>query len=219
MFIGHFAPALIAAAHPKAPRLGLLFAAAQLVDIGFAALLLTGAEAMRVVPGISAMNPMDLYHMPYTHSLAGTAVWALGFGLIVAATLRNRTAGVIGALVVVSHWLIDWLVHIPDLTLWGSEPRLGLGLWNYPLVAMPLELGCIALGFWWFSRARGGMTRRLWTLLGVLLAVQAVNWFGPQDSAYSNAIPATMLTVYALLIVLAVWADAPRAEDRGEVTK
>lgn len=218
MFIGHYAPALVAAAHPRAPRLGILFAAAQLIDIGFATLLLSGAEAMRVVPGISAMNPMDLYHMPFTHSLLGTAVWATGFGLIVGAMLRSVAGGVIAALVVLSHWFADWLVHIPDLTLWGSGPRLGLALWNQPWIAMPLELALISGGFWWLARSRGGMSRRLWTLLGILLAVQAVNWFGPQDSAYSPAIPATMLTAYSLLIALAVWADAPHRAATRKMT-
>lgn len=216
MFIGHFAPALIAAAHPKAPRLGMLFAAAQLVDIAFAALLFSGAEAMRVTPGISAMNPMDLYHMPFTHSLLGTMVWGLAFGLIIGVMFRSVAAGGIAGLVVISHWFVDWLVHVPDLTLWGSEPKLGLGLWNMPAIAIPLELGFIAVGFWWLARARGGMTRRLWTLLGVLFAVQAINWFGPQETEYSSAIPATMLTVYALLIALAVWADGPRATPQED---
>ena len=77
MFIGHWAPALAAAAvTERKPRLGTLFIAAQLVDWAFFALLLTGAEKMRVVPGITAMNPMDLYHMPFTHSLLGSAAWA-----------------------------------------------------------------------------------------------------------------------------------------------
>lgn len=216
MFIGHFAPALVAATHPAAPRLGMLFAAAQLVDIGFAALLFSGAEAMRVVPGFTAMNPMDLHHMPFTHSLLGTALWGLGFGIIVAAMLRSMMAGLIAALVVLSHWFIDWLVHVPDLTLLGSGPRRGLGLWNHPAIAMPLELALIGGAFAWLARARGGMTARLWALLALLLAVQGANWFGPQDSHYSAAIPATMLAVYALLIVAAIWADPrPRGAKGG----
>ena len=78
MFIGHFAPALLAAAvTPQRPRLGMYFIAAQLVDWAFFALLLLGVENMRVVPGITAMNPMDLYHMPYTHSLVGSACFAM----------------------------------------------------------------------------------------------------------------------------------------------
>ncbi|MFZ1737587.1 MAG: hypothetical protein WAT83_06615, partial [Sphingorhabdus sp.] len=83
MFIGHFAPALIAATHKDAPRLPVLMIAGQLVDWAFFALLLTGAEKMRLTPGISAMNPLDLYHMPYTHSLLGSAIFAIGFGALV----------------------------------------------------------------------------------------------------------------------------------------
>src|SRR3546814_1809627 len=79
MFVGHFAPALVAATRPHAAGLGTLFVAAQIVDIGFAALLIPGIEAMRIAPGITAMNPMDLYHMPYTHSLLGAALWAALF--------------------------------------------------------------------------------------------------------------------------------------------
>ena len=91
MFIGHFAPALLAAAvTPQRPRLGMYFIAAQLVDWAFFALLLLGVENMRVVPGITAMNPMDLYHMPYTHSLVGSACFAIGFAAIVWLATRER---------------------------------------------------------------------------------------------------------------------------------
>jgi hypothetical protein len=60
-----------------------VFIGAQLVDWAFFALLLTGVEKMRVTPGISVMNPMDLYHMPYTHSLLGGrdlcgGIWHIG---------------------------------------------------------------------------------------------------------------------------------------------
>ena len=140
MFIGHFAPALVAAARPKAAGLGTLFVAAQLVDIGFAALLFPGLEAMRIVPGITAMNPMDLYHMPYTHSLLGALLWATGFGALVGVATKRRAAAIGAALVVLSHWFVDLLVHIPDLTLYGAPPKLGLGLWNHPMIAMPLEI-------------------------------------------------------------------------------
>ena len=80
MFIGHWALALIAAAATqRAPKIGTLFIAAQLVDWTFFGLLLLGVEQMRFSPGISVMNPMDLYHMPYTHSLLGSALFAAGF--------------------------------------------------------------------------------------------------------------------------------------------
>lgn len=212
MFIGHFAPALIVAARPKAAGLGTLFVAAQLVDIGFAALLVPGIEAMRIVPGITAMNPMDLYHMPYTHSLLGALIWAKIFGVLVWFATKRKEAAIGAALVVVSHWFIDLLVHIPDLTLYGMPPKLGLGLWNHPLIAMPLEILLIGGAFLYYQRrteAPGG-NRRLWILAGLLAFAQAIDWFGPKEPAYSLAVPATMLFAYALLAGTAAWAGANR---------
>ncbi|SBV31636.1 putative Membrane protein [uncultured Sphingopyxis sp.] len=212
MFIGHFAPALIAATRPKAAGLGTLFVAAQLVDIGFAALLVPGVEAMRIAPGITAMNPMDLHHMPYTHSLLGAALWAVAFGLLVQLVTKRREAAIGAALVVVSHWFIDLLVHIPDLTLYGAPPKLGLGLWNHPMIAMPLEILLIGGAFLYYLRrteAPAG-NRRLWILAALLALAQAIDWFGPKEPAYSLAIPATMLFAYALLAGTAAWAGANR---------
>lgn len=212
MFIGHFAPALIVAARPRAAGLGTLFVAAQLVDIGFAALLVPGVEAMRIVPGITAMNPMDLYHMPYTHSLAGSLIWSLLFGALVWIATRRRAAAIGAALVVLSHWFVDLLVHIPDLTLFGAPPKLGLGLWNHPAVAMPLEIALIGGALFYYGRRTQASAgdRRLWILAGLLALAQSIDWFGPKEPAYSLAIPATMLGAYALLALTAAWAGADR---------
>lgn len=212
MFIGHFAPALVAAARPKAAGLGTLFVAAQLVDIGFAALLIPGVEAMRIVPGITAMNPMDLHYIPYTHSLLGSLLWAAAFGALVLAATKRRAAAIGAALVVVSHWFVDLLVHIPDLTLYGAPPKLGLGLWNHPAIAMPLELAFIGAALVYYARRTRAPTgnRRLWILAGLLAFAQSVDWFGPKEPVYSLAIPATMLFAYALLAGTAAWAGANR---------
>ncbi len=212
MFVGHFAPALIVAARPKAAGLGTLFVAAQLIDIGFAALLIPGIEAMRIKPGIAAMNPMDLYHMPYTHSLLGALIWAKIFGAIVWFSTKRKEAAFGAALVVVSHWFIDLLVHIPDLTLYGVPPKLGLGLWNHPLIAMPLEMLLIGGAFAYYMQRTSAPTgnRRLWILAALLCFAQAVDWFGQKEPAYSLAIPATMLFAYILLAGTAAWAGANR---------
>ena len=138
MFIGHWAPAIIAATHKDSPSLPLLFIAAQLVDWAFFLFLMFGVESMRITPGISVMNPMDLYHMPYTHSLIGSAVWASIFAALIFGVSQSRNAALIGALVVLPHWFLDLLVHIPDLTIAGSPPKLGLGLWNHPSIEIPL---------------------------------------------------------------------------------
>ncbi len=213
MFVGHFAPALVAAAQPRAAGLGTLFIAAQILDIGFAALLIPGLEAMRIVPGITAMNPMDLYHMPYTHSLLGALLWSLLFGALVGLASGRRAAAVGAGIVVLSHWFLDLAVHIPDLTLFGEPPRLGLGLWNHPYAEMPLEILLTAGALLYYAvrtQAPPG-DRRLWLLAGLLALFQAVDWFGPKENAYSLAIPATMIIAYALLALAAWWAGRERA--------
>jgi peptidoglycan/LPS O-acetylase OafA/YrhL len=187
-----------------------LFIAGQLVDWAFFALVLADIEHLRLAPGISVMNPMDLYHMPYTHSLLGTFGFAAVFAAIIWLLTKSRIGALIGGAVVVSHWFIDWLVHIPDLTLWGSPPKLGLGLWNHPAIAMPLELGLTALAFYILIRvrrpSRGGYTA-LAVLAGVMLLVQAVNWFGPPPTEPDLAAALTVFGVYGVITGIAAWAD------------
>ena len=209
MFVGHYSAAFAAAAHPKAQKLGTLFVAAQLVDIGFFSFVLTGTEHMRLTPGITAMNNMDLYDMPWTHSLLGASGWALGFGLIAGLWLRSRAAGVITGAVVLSHWLLDLLVHQPDLTLAGSPPKFGLGLWNHPAIEMPLEIALLFAAAWLFARATQARTARLGLLLLVLLGLQAFNWFAPQPTELDASQSVLGLVAYGLAAVMAWWVARP----------
>lgn len=212
MFVGHYSAAFVAAAHPRAPKLGTLFVAAQLVDLGFFSFVLAGVENMRLTPGITAMNNMDLYDMPWTHSLLGASGWALGFGLIVAFWLRSRAAGGIAGAVVLSHWLLDLLVHRPDLTLVGSPPKLGLGLWNHPAIEMPFEIGLLLGSAWFFARAARGKAWPLATLLAVLLGLQAFNWFAPQPTELDASQSILGLVAYVLAAILAWWAARGRSD-------
>ena len=68
MFVGHYAAAMAAKAiEPRAP-MWTLAAAAQLVDIGWSAFIITGIEHASVdstLPG----STLVLDYMPWTHSL------------------------------------------------------------------------------------------------------------------------------------------------------
>lgn len=214
MFIGHFAPAMVAATHPKAPGLGTLFVAGQLLDFGFFGLALTGAENFRITPGITKMVPLDLYDMPYTHSLLGSAVLATAFALLIWWFTRNRNGALIGGAVVLSHWFLDLLVHAPDLTLAGSPPKFGFGLWNYPMIEIPLELGITfgALAFY-ISRttAISSQSKYALGLLAVLLAVlQTVNWFGAEPESANMAMKLTALFAFSVASLAAWWAGSTR---------
>ena len=205
MFIGHWAPALAIAARPKAPALGLLFIAAQLVDWAFFGLLIAGVEHMRVTPGISAMNPMDLYHMPYTHSLLGSLVFGGGTTIVIWALTKDRTAALLTGAVVVSHWFLDLLVHVPDLTLAGSPPKLGFGLWNFPMLEIPLELGITFGALWLYVRAKRPAPLRVAVLAGVLLLLQAVNWFGPVEPEVTTGTSVLAFVAFGIATLAAWW--------------
>ncbi len=205
MFIGHWAPALAVAARRPVPTIGVLFIAAQLIDWAFFAFLLLGVEHMRFSPGISAINPMDLFHMPYTHSLLGAALFGAVFAALVGALTKDRTAALLTGAVVVSHWLLDLLVHVPDLTLAGSPPKLGFGLWNHPALEMPLELGITFGALWLYARARRPAALRVWTLAAILLALQLFNWFGPVEPEVTLGTSLLAFVAYGLVTVTAWW--------------
>jgi hypothetical protein len=218
MFIGHYGVSFIAASSPKAPRLGTLFIAAQLIDFGFFGLLLAGIEHMRFVPGITAMNPMDLYDMPWTHSLVGALGWAAGFGLLIWFWRRSPIAALIGGAVVLSHWLIDLLVHRPDLTIAGGPPPLGLDLWNYPAIEIPLELIFAFGGLAFFVMRTRPTAARAWLPVAALAAMmavaQAVNWLTPQPDTVIDPPPPSLaimgLAAYGVLAALAWWVARTR---------
>jgi hypothetical protein len=216
MFIGHFAPAFAAAAiSQRAPKLGTLFVAAQLVDWGFFALAMIGVEKMRIEPGATAMVPFDLYHMPYTHSLLGTALWAIAFALFVRFRDKDNGAAFLAALVVASHWLLDLLMHRPDLTIAGGEKTYGLALWDFPYLAVPIELG-ITLGafIWYLRRTRGPIGPPL-ILMFVLLAFQMVNWFGPVPVEANIFLYLQALLAFGLATLFARWVGNNRWHKRA----
>jgi hypothetical protein len=119
MFVGHYGPSFAAKALEKSIPLWILFLAVQLVDVFWAIFVILGVEKVRIVPGITATNPLDLYYMPYTHSLVAALIWSVAAFIVYRAFPRLNgwsAAGVVGA-AVFSHWILDLLVHRPDLPL------------------------------------------------------------------------------------------------------
>jgi hypothetical protein len=208
MFIGHFAPAIALATRKDAPSLPVLLIGAQLVDWACFGFILIGVEKVRIVPGLTVMNPMDLYHMPYTHSLIGSIAFAGAFALLIGSALKSRRAAMIGFLVVLSHWFLDLIVHAPDLTLMGSPPKLGFGLWNYPMLEMPLEIGIVAAALLLFAKKRGGWTVPLITLSTVMALLQAVNWFGPPPMRIDASVTYLAWFAFGVVALLGWWVHA-----------
>lgn len=211
MFVGHYAAAMAAKAiEPKAP-MWTLVAAAQLVDIGWSAFIIAGIERASVNPSLPG-SALVLEHMPWTHSLPMALAWAIGAAILVKLLLRLPIwASAVVGLTVLSHWGADWLVHRPDLELWIGGPRVGLGLWNYPVPEQALEIGLIALcgGAWIASRKTIG--RLAWpaiAFMGFLIVLQVVAMLSPQPTGPLQAQSGiTILMIYLVVAGISALTD------------
>lgn len=212
MFIGHYGAGFaIRAKTPKVP-LWILFIAVQLVDVGWGIFVLTGIEKVRIVPGITKTNPLDLYYMPYTHSLLGSLVWALvamgAWGLWMRG--KQWASATLVGLAVFSHWPLDLIVHRPDLPLYDDTLKMGLGLWNFPVISFGLEIALLAGGMTWYLRSIGAVgiakTWPMWAFVVVLIGSQSTVFFGaPPETPAQAAVLA--LVSYAMFSLVALWLE------------
>lgn len=216
MFVGHFALGL--AGKRLAPRvsLGTWFLSVQLLDLVWPIFLLLGIEHVRVTPGYTRLSPLDFYHYPWTHSLVTAILWGLGFLLVAVLVRRGKRRGAAAGLLglgVVSHWLLDAVVHRPDLPLFPLMGRyVGLGLWDRPVLAVTLELALFAAGAALYLRqttANDAAGRwGLWSLLGFLLVVWLASLFAPPPPD-TGPVAWSALALW-LLIPWAYWVDRHR---------
>jgi hypothetical protein len=184
LFIGHFAVGF--GAKRIAPRvsLGTLFLATQFVDLLWPILVITGLEHVRIEPGNTALTPLDFTDYPISHSLLMVIVWGVLLGGLHYWRKRQKASALIVGGAVISHWVLDYLVHGPDLPLApGLTARVGLGLWNHPATELTVEgllyLGGVVL----YLRSTRALDRTgriaFWSLALLLPAIFVMNVFGP----------------------------------------
>ncbi len=129
MFVGHLAAALGAKRLEPRLSLGVLVAAAFGLDLLWPAFLLLGVEHVRVDPGNTAFTPLAFDSYPWSHSLAAALLWG-AVAAVAIGGLDGLRPRILIAAAVVSHWVLDFITHRPDLPLWPGGPQVGLGLWN-----------------------------------------------------------------------------------------
>ncbi|MDQ3929584.1 MAG: hypothetical protein M3328_10620, partial [Chloroflexota bacterium] len=97
-----------------------------------------------------------LINAPYSHSLAGALAISL-LALVVTAVAWGRRNGLVIGFVVFSHWVLDLLVHRPDMPVLpgnaGNLPLLGLGLWMVPWLSAFVELCLVLAGAYMYYHA------------------------------------------------------------------
>jgi len=213
MFVGHYGVSFASKKVEPSIPLWVLFLAVQFLDVLWSTFVLLGIEKVRIVPGITATNPLDLYYMPYTHGLVTALLWSIVGGLLYRMIARpsRPLASVIVGLAVFSHWVLDLIVHRPDLPLYDNTAKVGFGLWNAPVIAFALEAALFFGGVWLYLRGR--LARSVGTLgFGIaMFGVQAYVFFGPPPVS-DRAIAWTALVSYVAFAVVIWWLqDRPSA--------
>ena len=214
MFIGHFALGLAAKRYTPRVSLLTLFAAAQLADLLWPIFVALGIEQVAIEPGITRLTPLNFISYPYSHSLLMLAVWGVVLALLHRQFTNNRTAAAVLAALVVSHWVLDFATHRPDMPFYPGGPRVGLGLWNSLAGTVAVEVPLFVLGVWIYARAtrpRDAIGRWAFSALIVFLMVIYVgNLFGPPPPSV-NAIVIAGAIGGAVLLLWAWWADRHRS--------
>lgn len=213
MFIGHLALGFAAKRAAPELSLGTLFVAVQLVDMIWPIFLLLGIEHARIDPGNTAATPLDFYDYPWTHSLLAAVVWGLLFAALWYAKKRQPRTALLLAGLVVSHWVLDWITHRPDLPLYpGGSLKVGLGLWNSVAGTMVVEGALFAGGVAVYLKTTRALDKigryALWSLIGFLVLAYVVNATSPPP-------PSMQAVAWGgqagwLLLLWAVWADRHR---------
>ena len=142
------------------------------------------------------------------------------WGLLLGALWRFRggkwsTAGILAA-AVVSHWVLDWVTHLPDLPLWPPRgPRVGLGLWNSVAGTVAVESLMLVGGAWLYfsaTRAKGPIGRiGPWAYLALLATLYVASVAGPPPPVGAEMLVSIVALGFVLMVPLASWIDSHRA--------
>ena len=220
MFVGHYGVSFAAKPLQQRVPLWVWFIAVQWLDVVWSVLVLLGVEKLHIVPGFTEANSYDLYYMPYTHGLPGSIVLSLVLGGAVAwfTPGRRGTTAMLVAAAAFSHWVLDLIVHVPDLPLYDDTAKVGFGLWRHVVLSFPLELLVLGVGAWLYSRTETLKCPAVfWGFVIFLAAMQVYANFGPPPAS-ETAMAIMALAFYVVLAALAaaveryaVTTDTPEA--------
>ena len=201
MFIGHYGLAFATKKIQKAPSLAILFIAVQFLDLLWPIFVLTGIETFEIDPGNTILTPLNFTSYPYSHSLLMTIVWAVSFAIIYFAFTKNKKGSLLLGTLVLSHWILDFITHRPDLPLSPfSDFKVGLGLWNMPIIEILLETGLFLTGVYlYFKSVKPKRKIAFWSLIILFLAIHFMNIFGPPPpSINAVAWSANLMWIFVL---------------------
>src|SRR6266516_3919493 len=216
MFVGHYGVAFTVKTERNKIPLWVLFVAVQLLDFLWAPFVLLGIEKVRFVPGITATNALDLYYMPYMQSLLGALCWsAVAFAIykIGWRNIASNSAALLVGFAVFSHWLLDLIVHRPDLPIYDNTLKVGFGLWNRRGIEFVLEIGILLFAMVVYLERNGAIARKIGIIIftAVLVLIQTSNTFVRRPPSSTRAFAITALIFYMVFAAIAFLLEKRRA--------
>jgi hypothetical protein len=212
MFIGHYAVGLAAKKFAPRTSLGVLIAAPILLDLLWPIFLLLGWEHVSIEPNSNPFLRLAFDSYPISHGLIAVVGWATLFAALYFGIARYVTGAIVIWIGVVSHWLLDYVVHRPDLPLYAGSRQFGLALWNHRGLVIAIELAMFVIAIWIYLRqtkAKDGVGKYLfWGFIVFLLAVYALAVFGPAPPTVNKLAIGALFSW--LLIPWAWWFDKHR---------
>ncbi len=213
MFLGHYAVAFAAKKAAPKTSLGALILAAQFLDLLWPVFLLLGIEHVSIDPGNTVVTPLDFFDYPISHSLLAALGWSVLLGGLLFFLSKKKAGAWVIAACVFSHWVLDVIVHRPDLPL-GFTPGsyAGLGVWNSLAGTLVVEMGLLLGGVVIYLRTtrptdRAGVLT-FWGLTLFLVVIYFMNVFGPpppSEMAIAIAGNATWI-----MVIWGYWIDRHR---------
>lgn len=212
MFIGHFGVGLAAKKMAPELNLGILFIGCQLLDLIWPMLVLLDIEHVSVDHAATVVTPLNFSHYPYSHSLVMTLFYSLLASLLVWRIFKSSRVAVIAFLIVLSHWILDYVTHRPDLPIFFGEDKFGLGLWNSLWSTVLVEVAIFVFGIMLFLKSSPPFDKKrkiiFWSLVGFLSIIYFGNLFGPKPPIDSPpaAIAGPALAMW-LIVIWGYFAD------------
>jgi membrane-bound metal-dependent hydrolase YbcI (DUF457 family) len=205
MLLGHYGVALAAKRYAPQTSLGTLVFGAQWLDLLWPILLVAGVEHVEYEPGLMEASAFDFVSYPISHSLVMVMLWAVLIAGVYFARRKYRTGAIVVGALVISHWVLDFFMHRPDLPLWPGSERYGLGLWRSLPITLAIEFVVLLVGIVMYVRAQPARDRVGTWALAAMIAFLIIIFIG---NLYSPPPPNQMAIGF---VSLGLWLFVPWA--------
>lgn len=203
--INHAATALVF--KKKFPEVNMfwLLISVQLVEFIWVGLNFIGIEKTSTESVVNYVGDIHLYHMPFSHSIISSILLSAAAFFLVKFLSKNIKLALVISLAVISHIILDLIVHARDIPLSfiAAYPKYGSQLYNlFPYLAFIIEVGYGV--FCWFYYK--GSVKLLYVIIGFNLANFTI--FSPDivglESIFANQ-PVLLVSVILIQIILTLF--------------